>query len=126
MFPFFRLVFVLSYLLSLFSFHFRFMLRFCCAGTFVQMAAIFPILDVYSCIATKWTRHLGFCVTYTALLMKTWRYLFTLRFRKCMTDLRRFTISSTFIPEMSGFIVWYHLHEKCCIQMKHYTHVFRI
>lgn len=39
----------------------------------VQMAAIFPILDVYSCIATKWTRHMGFCITYTALLMKTWR-----------------------------------------------------
>lgn len=38
-----------------------------------QMAAIFPILDVYSCIATKWTRHMGFCITYTALLMKTWR-----------------------------------------------------
>lgn len=38
-----------------------------------QMAAIFPILDVYSCIATKWSRHMGFCITYTALLMKTWR-----------------------------------------------------
>lgn len=39
-----------------------------------QMAAIFPVLDMYSCIATKWTRHLGFCISYTALLMKTWRY----------------------------------------------------
>lgn len=39
-----------------------------------QMAAIFPILDTYSCIATKWSRHMGFCITYTALLMKTWRY----------------------------------------------------
>lgn len=39
------------------------------------MAAIFPILDVTSCIATKWTRHMGFCITYTALLMKTWRYV---------------------------------------------------
>jgi hypothetical protein len=39
----------------------------------VQMAAIFPVLDMYSCIATKWTRHMGFCVSYTALLMKTWR-----------------------------------------------------
>lgn len=38
-----------------------------------QMAAIFPVLDLYSCIATKWSRHLGFCITYTALLMKTWR-----------------------------------------------------
>ena len=40
----------------------------------LQLAAIFPVLDTYSCIATKWTRHLGFCITYTALLMKTWRY----------------------------------------------------
>lgn len=40
----------------------------------MQMAAIFPILDVTSCVATKWTRHMGFCITYTALLMKTWRY----------------------------------------------------
>jgi hypothetical protein len=38
------------------------------------MAAIFPVLDLYSCIATKWSRHLGFCITYTALLMKTWRW----------------------------------------------------
>lgn len=38
------------------------------------MVAIFPILDVYFCIATKWTRNLGFMVTYSALLMKTWRY----------------------------------------------------
>lgn len=41
---------------------------------YLQMAAIFPVLDMYSCVATKWTRHLGFCITYTALLMKTWRY----------------------------------------------------
>lgn len=40
---------------------------------FRQMVAIFPVLDTYACIATKWSRHLGFCITYTALLMKTWR-----------------------------------------------------
>lgn len=40
----------------------------------IQMAAIFPILDTYWCIATKWTRHMGFCITYTSLLMKTWRW----------------------------------------------------
>ena len=39
----------------------------------VQMAAIFPVLDTYSCVATKWTRHMGFCITYSALLLKTWR-----------------------------------------------------
>lgn len=44
-----------------------------------QMAAIFPVLDMYSCIATKWSRHLGFCITYTALLMKTWRVSLTYR-----------------------------------------------
>lgn len=43
------------------------------------MAAIFPVLDMYSCIATKWSRHLGFCITYTALLMKTWRVSLTYR-----------------------------------------------
>ncbi|PSN34177.1 putative G-protein coupled receptor [Blattella germanica] len=44
-----------------------------------SMAAIFPVLDLYSCIATKWSRHLGFCITYTALLMKTWRVSLTYR-----------------------------------------------
>ncbi|XP_076246865.1 putative G-protein coupled receptor CG31760 isoform X4 [Calliopsis andreniformis] len=44
-----------------------------CAIMYLEMAAIFPVLDMYSCIATKWTRHLGFCISYTALLMKTWR-----------------------------------------------------
>ncbi|KAI4499691.1 hypothetical protein M0802_005261 [Mischocyttarus mexicanus] len=43
-----------------------------CAIMYLEMAAIFPVLDMYSCIATKWTRHLGFCISYTALLMKTW------------------------------------------------------
>ncbi|XP_074027570.1 probable G-protein coupled receptor CG31760 isoform X2 [Leptinotarsa decemlineata] len=52
---------------------------FGCATMYLEMAAIFPILDQYSCIATKWSRHLGFCVTYTALLMKTWRVSLTYR-----------------------------------------------
>ncbi|XP_011313486.1 probable G-protein coupled receptor CG31760, partial [Fopius arisanus] len=50
-----------------------------CAIMYLEMAAIFPVLDLYSCIATKWTRHLGFCVSYTALLMKTWRVSLTYR-----------------------------------------------
>ncbi|XP_058121445.1 probable G-protein coupled receptor CG31760 [Anopheles coustani] len=50
-----------------------------CAFMYLEMAAIFPILDTYACIATKWTRHMGFCVTYTALLMKTWRVSLTYR-----------------------------------------------
>ncbi|CAF4930352.1 unnamed protein product [Pieris macdunnoughi] len=50
-----------------------------CAMMYMEMAAIFPVLDMYSCIATKWTRHMGFCITYTALLMKTWRVSLTYR-----------------------------------------------
>ncbi|KAL0275052.1 UNVERIFIED_CONTAM: hypothetical protein PYX00_003034 [Menopon gallinae] len=50
-----------------------------CAIMYLEMAAIFPVLDTYSCIATKWSRHLGFCITYTALLMKTWRVSLTYR-----------------------------------------------
>jgi hypothetical protein len=37
------------------------------------MVVIYPELTVTWCVLTKWTRHFGFCVTYTALLMKTWR-----------------------------------------------------
>ncbi|KAF5291543.1 hypothetical protein FQR65_LT01856 [Abscondita terminalis] len=50
-----------------------------CACMYLEMAAIFPVLDKYSCVATKWSRHLGFCITYTALLMKTWRVSLTYR-----------------------------------------------
>ncbi|XP_055376152.1 probable G-protein coupled receptor CG31760 isoform X2 [Condylostylus longicornis] len=50
-----------------------------CAIMYLEMAAIFPILDTYFCIATKWTRHMGFCITYTSLLMKTWRVSLTYR-----------------------------------------------
>ncbi|XP_075210452.1 putative G-protein coupled receptor CG31760 [Lycorma delicatula] len=50
-----------------------------CAIMYSEMAAIFPVLDLYSCIVTKWCRHLGFCITYTALLMKTWRVSLTYR-----------------------------------------------
>ncbi|CAL4191167.1 unnamed protein product, partial [Meganyctiphanes norvegica] len=44
-----------------------------CIIMYLEMAAIFPVLDKYSCIATKWSRHMGFCTTFSALLMKTWR-----------------------------------------------------
>lgn len=72
---------IMDYLLSIDFANFVFRSNFfsllsfnvACALRSPQMAAIFPILDVPSCIATKWTRHMGFCVTYTALLMKTWR-----------------------------------------------------
>lgn len=107
------------------------------------MAAIFPILDVYSCIATKWTRycffllsislflvslyfsfslrHMGFCITYTALLMKTWRYyilvikhnvhreyvifLFRSYFLCSYVMCNTFTFQAHSFQKMSGFII---------------------
>ncbi|XP_050691307.1 probable G-protein coupled receptor CG31760 [Eriocheir sinensis] len=50
-----------------------------CTIMYLEMAAIFPVLDTYSCVATKWTRHLGFCITFSSLLMKTWRVSLTYR-----------------------------------------------
>ncbi|EDV90989.1 GH23717 [Drosophila grimshawi] len=50
-----------------------------CAIMYLEMVAIFPLLDSGWCIATKWTRHMGFCITYTSLLMKTWRVSLTYR-----------------------------------------------
>ncbi|CAN8020458.1 unnamed protein product [Ixodes persulcatus] len=50
-----------------------------CAIMYCEMAAIFPVLDVYCCVATKWTRHMGFCITYSTLLLKTWRVSLTYR-----------------------------------------------
>ena len=42
----------------------------------LKMVMIYPVLSTILCVLTKWTRHLGFCITYTALLMKTWRYVY--------------------------------------------------
>lgn len=50
-----------------------------CIIMYLEMAAIFPVLDMYSCVATKWTRHLGFCITFSSLLLKTWRVSLTYR-----------------------------------------------
>lgn len=50
-----------------------------CSIMYSETAAIFPVLDVWTCVLTKWTRHLGFCVTYSALLLKTWRVSLTYR-----------------------------------------------
>ena len=36
---------------------------------------IYPPLTPGLCVLTKWARHMGFCVTYTSLLMKTWRWV---------------------------------------------------
>jgi G protein-coupled receptor 158 len=43
------------------------------------MITIFPELNSITCILTKVTRHLGFCITYSALLLKTWRVSLTYR-----------------------------------------------
>ncbi|RWS12060.1 putative G-protein coupled receptor CG31760-like protein [Dinothrombium tinctorium] len=50
-----------------------------CAIMYSEMAAIFPVLDSLFCIVTKVTRHMGFCITYSALLLKTWRVSLTYR-----------------------------------------------
>jgi len=50
-----------------------------CTIMYLEMVAIFPYLEVYSCIATKWTRHMGFLLTYSSLLLKTWRVNLTFR-----------------------------------------------
>ncbi|KAF2361827.1 GPCR family 3 C-terminal protein [Trinorchestia longiramus] len=50
-----------------------------CIIMYSEMAAIFPELDTPSCVATKWTRHMGFCITFSSLLMKTWRVSLTYR-----------------------------------------------
>ncbi|XP_059220615.1 probable G-protein coupled receptor CG31760 [Stomoxys calcitrans] len=50
-----------------------------CAIMYLEMVAIFPYLDTTWCVTTKWTRHMGFCITYTSLLMKTWRVSLTYR-----------------------------------------------
>ncbi|TMW48330.1 hypothetical protein DOY81_006598 [Sarcophaga bullata] len=50
-----------------------------CSIMYLEMVAIFPYLDTTWCIITKWTRHMGFCITYTSLLMKTWRVSLTYR-----------------------------------------------
>jgi len=52
-----------------------------CAIMYLEMVAIFPILDVYFCIATKWTRNMGFIITYSSLLLKTWRVNLTFRMK---------------------------------------------
>lgn len=44
-----------------------------------QMIMIFPVLNTAFCIMTKITRHMGFCITYSALLLKTWRVSLTYR-----------------------------------------------
>ncbi|KAH9390281.1 G-protein coupled receptor [Tyrophagus putrescentiae] len=35
--------------------------------------------DAATCVLTKWTRNFGFCITYSALLLKTWRVSLTYR-----------------------------------------------
>ncbi|CAL8109338.1 unnamed protein product [Orchesella dallaii] len=52
---------------------------FGCMIMYSEMIALFPILTRPSCIAVKWTRHLGFSITYTALYMKLCRVYLTFR-----------------------------------------------
>ncbi|CAG7718790.1 unnamed protein product [Allacma fusca] len=50
-----------------------------CIIMYTEMVALFPVLTMQSCVAVKWTRHLGFCITYTALYMKLCRVYLTFR-----------------------------------------------
>ena len=51
-------------------------------GHFSEMIVIYPVLTTSLCVLTKWTRHMGFCITYTSLLMKTWRSKIELKMMK--------------------------------------------
>ncbi|XP_022164127.1 probable G-protein coupled receptor CG31760 isoform X2 [Myzus persicae] len=50
-----------------------------CIIMYSEMGIMFPECTQQLCVATKWTRHFGFCITYSALLMKTWRVSLTYR-----------------------------------------------
>ncbi|XP_050522426.1 probable G-protein coupled receptor CG31760 [Daktulosphaira vitifoliae] len=50
-----------------------------CIIMYSEMGIMFPQCNQQLCVATKWTRHFGFCITYSALLMKTWRVSLTYR-----------------------------------------------
>ncbi|XP_050442150.1 probable G-protein coupled receptor CG31760 isoform X2 [Adelges cooleyi] len=50
-----------------------------CIIMYSEMGMMFPQCSQQLCVATKWTRHFGFCITYSALLMKTWRVSLTYR-----------------------------------------------
>lgn len=46
-----------------------------CVIMYSEMIALFPVLSQATCVGVKWTRHMGFCVTYTALYMKLCRWV---------------------------------------------------
>ncbi|XP_025422700.1 probable G-protein coupled receptor CG31760 isoform X2 [Sipha flava] len=50
-----------------------------CIIMYSEMGIMFPECTQELCVATKWARHFGFCITYLALLMKTWRVSLTYR-----------------------------------------------
>lgn len=50
-----------------------------CGIMYSEMFVIYPLLTTSLCVMTKWARHMGFCITYTSLLMKTWRVSLTYR-----------------------------------------------
>uniref|UniRef100_A0AAN0N5X7 G-protein coupled receptor 3 n=1 Tax=Polyphagotarsonemus latus TaxID=1204166 RepID=A0AAN0N5X7_9ACAR len=50
-----------------------------CCIMYSEMIMAFPVLNTGFCIMVKLTRHMGFCITYSALLLKTWRVSLTYR-----------------------------------------------
>lgn len=104
-----------------------------CVIMYLEAVAIFPVLNASICVLTKWTRHFGFCITYSALLLKTWRVSLTYRVKSAhkikLTDkqllqwlfpillvmaiyLGAWTISDT--PQAVYIIDWNHLKFKQC------------
>lgn len=37
---------------------------------------MFPLPSIYLCVARVWLREIGFSLTYGALMLKTWRWVF--------------------------------------------------
>ncbi|UXI15006.1 hypothetical protein NH340_JMT00949 [Sarcoptes scabiei] len=50
-----------------------------CASMYLETIVIFPVTNTITCVLTKWTRNFGFCLTYSSLLLKTWRVSLTYR-----------------------------------------------
>nr|XP_027203029.1 probable G-protein coupled receptor CG31760 [Dermatophagoides pteronyssinus] len=104
-----------------------------CASMYLETVMIFPVMNTATCILTKWTRNFGFCLTYSSLLLKTWRVSLTYRVKSAhkikLTDkqllqwlfpillvmviyLGAWTISDT--PKPNYIVDWNNLKFKQC------------
>ncbi|KAH9517017.1 G-protein coupled receptor, variant 2 [Dermatophagoides farinae] len=104
-----------------------------CASMYIETIMIFPVMNTTTCVLTKWTRNFGFCLTYSSLLLKTWRVSLTYRVKSAhkikLTDkqllqwlfpillvmviyLGAWTISDT--PKPNYIVDWNNLKFKQC------------